>query len=135
MATAEEKAAYIEPMKKDFVKNSSIFIREMFTKNADPKLVKQVVTNISRANPRIAISTIECYFDTPVIPLLADVNVPLWCLNADLWPSYPEINSKYLKNYHLRIMPGLGHFLMVESPDEFNRQLEDIIHQIIEQEK
>jgi len=125
--TAKE---YLDPLKKDFVKNSGSFMAGMFTKNADPKLIKQVIANVSRSNPQIAISTIECYFNTPVIPLLTDVNVPLWCLNADLWPSFPEINSKYLKSYHLRVIPGLGHFLMLESPDEFNRQLEDIISQI-----
>lgn len=130
MATPEDKIKYIDPMKKDFVKNSGIFMRGMFNKNADPKLVNKVIKNVARANPEIAISTIEYYFSTPVIPLLADVHVPLWCLNADLWPSYPEINSKYLKSYHLKIMPGLGHFLMVESPDEFNRQLENIIDRI-----
>jgi len=125
--TAEE---YLGPLRKDFVKNSGSFMAGMFTKNADPKLIKQVIANVARSNPQIAISTIECYFNTPVIPLLADVNVPLWCLNADLWPSFPEINSKYLKSYHLRVMPGLGHFLMVEDPDGFNKQLEDIIGRI-----
>jgi len=130
VAIPEDRIKYIDPLKKDFVKNSGLFMRDMFNKNADPKLIEQVVRNVSLSNPEIAISTIECYFNTPVIPLLADVNVSLWCLSADLWQSYPEINSKYLKNYHLRVMPGLGHFLMVESPDEFNRQLEDIISQI-----
>lgn len=129
-ASQEESREYIDPLKNDFLNNSGAFMARMFTKNADPKLVKQVVRNVSRANPEIAINTIECYFNTPVIPLLADVNVPLWSLNSDLWPSFPEINSKYLKSYHLRIMPGLGHFLMVEAPDEFNRQLDDIINQI-----
>ncbi|MFA5155912.1 MAG: alpha/beta hydrolase [Candidatus Omnitrophota bacterium] len=134
VATPEEKIMYIDPLKKDFVKGVDGFIRGMFTKDADPKLIKQVIANVSRADPKIAISTIECYLSTPVIPLLSDVNVPLWCLNADLWPSYPEINSKYLKSYHLRIMPGVGHFLMVEAPDEFNQQLEDIIGQIEKRE-
>ncbi len=128
--TAEENREYINPMKEDFVKGSGDFMRRMFTKNADPKFVKQVIGNVSRANPAIAISTVEYYFNTPVIPLLADVDVPLWCLNADLWPSYPEINQKYLKSYHLRVIPGTGHFLMVEAPGEFNRQLDDIIDQI-----
>jgi pimeloyl-ACP methyl ester carboxylesterase len=130
LATPEDRIKYIEPLKKDFVKNSAPFMRDMFTKNSDPKLVELVVRNVARSNPEIAINTMEYYFDTPIIPLLSDVNVPLWCLSADLWPSYPEINSKYLKSYHLRVMPGVGHFLMVESPDEFNRQLEDIINQI-----
>ncbi|MDD5116765.1 MAG: alpha/beta hydrolase [Candidatus Omnitrophica bacterium] len=131
VATPEDKIKYIEPLKKDFVKNSGPFMRDMFNKNADPRLIEQVVRNVARSNPEIAINTIEYYFDTPVIPLLADVNVPLWCLNADLWPDYPEINSKHLKSYHLRVMPGVGHFLMVESPDEFNRQLDDIISRIV----
>jgi len=132
--TPEDKMKYIEPLKKDFVKNSGPFMRDMFHKNADPKLVELVVRNVARSNPGIAINTMEYYFDTPIIPLLADVHVPLWCLSADLWQQYqhPEINSKYLKSYHLRIMPGVGHFLMVEAPDEFNKQLEDIINQIRE---
>jgi pimeloyl-ACP methyl ester carboxylesterase len=132
MATPEDKIKYIEPLKKDFVKNSGPFMRDMFNKNADPKLVELVVRNVARSNPEIAINTMEYYFDTPIIPLLADVNVPLWCLSADLWQQYqhPEINSKYLKSYHLRIMRGVGHFLMIESPNEFNKQLEEIINQI-----
>jgi pimeloyl-ACP methyl ester carboxylesterase len=132
MATPEDKIKYIEPLKKDFVNNSGPFMRDMFDKNADPKLVELVVRNVARSNPEIAINTMEYYFDTPIIPLLADVNVPLWCLSADLWQQYqhPEINSKYLKSYHLRIMRGVGHFLMVEAPDEFNKQLDDIINQI-----
>jgi len=132
MATPEDKVKYIEPLKKDFVKYSGPFMRDMFNKNADPKLVELVVRNVARSNPEIAINTMEYYFDTPVIPLLADVNVPLWCLSADLWQQYqhPEINSKYLKSYHLRIMRGVGHFLMIEAPDEFNKQLEDIINQV-----
>jgi len=130
VATPEDMKQYFDPMKKDFVNGSKSFVLGMFTKNADPRLVKQVMTNVSHADPVIALSTIDCYIKTPVIPLLADVHVPLWCLNADLWPSYPEINRKYLKSYHLRVMPGVGHFLMVESPDEFNRQLDDIVKRI-----
>ncbi len=128
--TAEDKLKYIEPLKKDFVKNSGPFMRNMFHKDADPKLVELVVRNVARSNSEIAINTMEYYFDTPVIPLLADVHVPLWCLSGDLWPNYPEINSKYLKSYHLRVMRGVGHFLMVEKPDEFNKELDDIIKQI-----
>ena len=133
VATPADKIKYIEPLKKDFVKNSGPFMRDMFNKNADPKLVELVVRNVARSNPKIAINTMEYYFDTPIIPLLADVNVPLWSLNADMWQCYPEINSKYLKSYHLRVMPGRDHFLMVEDPEGFNKELEDIINRIIQE--
>lgn len=135
VATPEDMKLYFDPLKKDFVSGSKNFVLGMFTKNADPKLIKQVIRNVSRCDPAIALSTIDCYIKTPVIPLLSDVNVPLWCLNADLWPSYPEINKKYLKYYNLRIMPGVGHFLMVEDPVRFNRELEDIINRIRESQR
>lgn len=130
IATPEQIRQYIDPIKEDFVKGTSAFVREMFPQNADPKLVDRVVAKVSSAVPSIALNALEYYFKTPVIPLLSGVDVPLWCLNADFWPSAPEINRKYLKSYNLRIIPGLGHFLMLEAPDEFNRQLEDIIQQI-----
>jgi len=134
-ASEENRKTYLDPLKKDFAKNSASFMMGMFNKNADPKLIKEVIRNVSRSDPRIAVSTMECYFDTPIIPLLSDVKAPLWCLNADLWQNYPEINAKYLNNYHLRQMHGVGHFLMVESPDEFNRQLDDIVKRIEKKEQ
>jgi pimeloyl-ACP methyl ester carboxylesterase len=130
IATAEEKKQYIDPIKTDFIKGSGAFIQEMFPKNADPRIVAWVKSKVTSAVPEIAINTIECYLNTPVIPLLSGVDVPLWSLNTDLWPSAPEINRKYLKSYNLRLMPGFGHFPMLEAPDEFNKQLDDIITQI-----
>jgi hypothetical protein len=62
--TAEDKLKYIEPLKKDFVKNSGPFMRNMFHKDADPKLVELVVRNVARSNSEIAINTMEYYFDT-----------------------------------------------------------------------
>lgn len=130
MLTPAQIKEFVAPLKEDFTKGAGSFVEMMFPKNADPKIIAWVRAKWSRAVPEIAINTIENYFNTPVIPLLSGVDVPLWCLNADLWLSYPEINHKYLKSYNLRLMPGLGHFLMLEAPDEFNRQLEDIINQI-----
>ncbi len=59
------------------------------------------------------------------------INVPVWCLNSELWLTKPEINRKYVPEFNLCLMPGVGHFLMLESPDKFNRELEDIIEEII----
>jgi pimeloyl-ACP methyl ester carboxylesterase len=130
VATPEEITAMVQPMKDDFVKGSEKFVREMFVKDTDPKLIAEVVAKVSHADPVIAVNTLENYFKSSVIPLAPGIDVPLWCLNADLWPTKPEVNSKYVKSYNLRIMAGAGHFLMLERPDEFNTQLDDIVKQI-----
>jgi pimeloyl-ACP methyl ester carboxylesterase len=130
VCTPEEISAMVQPMKDDFPKGAEAFVRQMFVKNTDPKLVDEVVAIVTHADPAVGISTLENYFKSSVLPLAPGIDVPLWCLNADLWPTKPDVNSKYVKSYHLRIMPGVGHFLMLESADEFNRQLEDIIKKI-----
>jgi pimeloyl-ACP methyl ester carboxylesterase len=58
------------------------------------------------------------------------IHVPVWCLNADLWPTKSEVNRKYVPEFNLRIMPGVGHFLMLEKPEEFNQQLNGIVEEI-----
>jgi pimeloyl-ACP methyl ester carboxylesterase len=56
--------------------------------------------------------------------------MPVWCLNADLGPTKREGNRKFVPEFNLRIMPGVGHFLMLEKPEEFNKQLDQIIQEI-----
>jgi pimeloyl-ACP methyl ester carboxylesterase len=129
--TPEEIAAMLQPIKDDFAKGAEAFVRSMFVKDTDPKLIDEVVAKVTHADPVIAVNTLENYFKSSVLPLAAGINVPLWCLNADLWPTNPEVNSKHVKSFNLRVMPGCGHFLMLEKPDEFNGQLDDIIKQII----
>ena len=86
----------------------------------------------STSNPDMSISALEEMFSRSYIVRPPRVSAPVWALNADLWPTKPEVNRKYVPEFNLRIMPGVGHFLMLEKPDEFNRQLDDIIKEIVE---
>jgi pimeloyl-ACP methyl ester carboxylesterase len=131
VGTPEQIAALLQPFRDDFAKGAEGFLRQMFVKDTDPKLIDEAVAMVKLADPAVAINTLENYFKSSVIPLAPGINVPLWCLNADLWPTKPEVAGKYVKNFNLRIMPGCGHFLMLERPDEFNAQLDDIIKQIV----
>ena len=53
---------------------------------------------------------------------LRSVHVPIRCVNADLWPTNVESNRKYA-DFDAVILPGYGHFLMQEAPEEFNQAL------------
>ena len=77
----------------------------------------------------------ENMFSTSYVTNPPNIKTPVWCLNADLWPTNAEINRKYLTEFNLRLMPGLGHFIMLEKPDEFNKQLDEIIKEILNRSK
>ncbi|MFA6385083.1 MAG: alpha/beta hydrolase [Candidatus Omnitrophota bacterium] len=129
--TPEKIDEFLGPFKADFAKATDEFVSQMFVKDTDPKLIDEVAAMMSHADPAVGVSALECYFKSSVIPLAPGIDVPLWCLSSDLWPSKPEVNRKYVKSFNLRIIPGCGHFLMLERADEFNKQLDDIIKQII----
>ncbi|MBF0479991.1 MAG: alpha/beta hydrolase [Candidatus Omnitrophica bacterium] len=127
----EQVEEIVKPFKEDFKKATNSFLQSMFVKGTDPKFIDEITATMSNASPRVGISAMEEMFKTSYIANPPKVKAPVWCLNADLWPTKPEINRKYVPEFNLRIMPGVGHFLMLESPDEFNRQLDDIIKKIV----
>lgn len=128
--TDEEKAMYLNPMKEDFKKNAQSFVRSMFPANADKSLVAQVAQDMSSADKRVALSAITEYFNNSDEELVKKLNIPVKCLNADLWPNNVERNKSLAKDYELVLMKGYGHFIMLEAPEEFNTKLEALIEKI-----
>ncbi len=41
-----------------------------------------------------------------------------------------EGNKKYVKSFKLKLMPGIGHFVMLEDAEKFNKLLEEIIKEL-----
>jgi len=54
--------------------------------------------------------------------------VPIRAINGDLWPTEIEANRKVAPDFDAVIMPGAGHYPMLERPDEFNRLLVDVVN-------
>lgn len=133
--TPEQVIEFVKPFKADFKKTTDSFVRGMFVKGTDPKLVNEIVDMMSNASSAVGVSAMENMFSTSYVTNPPNIKTPVWCLNADLWPTNAEINRKYLTEFNLRLMPGLGHFIMLEKPDEFNKQLDEIIKEILNRSK
>ncbi|MDD3066046.1 MAG: alpha/beta hydrolase, partial [Endomicrobiaceae bacterium] len=133
--TPEQVVEFVKPFKADFKKTTDSFVRGMFVKGTDPKLVNEIVDMMSNASPAVGVSAMENMFSTSYVTNPPNIKTPVWCLNADLWPTNAEINRKYVTEFNLRLMPGLGHFIMLEKPDEFNKQLDEIIKEILNRSK
>jgi pimeloyl-ACP methyl ester carboxylesterase len=128
--TAEQKEEFLKPFKEDFKKHTDSFVRGMFVEGTDPNLMDEVAGMMSGASPRVGISALDEMFKRSYVTNPPKIKMPVWCLNADLWPTKLEVNRKFVPEFNLRIMPGVGHFLMLEKPEEFNKQLDQIIQEI-----
>ena len=123
----EQINAYLAAYEADFTATCGQFSRSMFRAGAEPALVERVTNDLCDAPPEIAIAVLRASFDYEPGPALAAVKVPVRCINADMWPTNVEGNRKYHPDFDAEIMEGVGHFLMMEAPEEFNRRLSEIL--------
>jgi pimeloyl-ACP methyl ester carboxylesterase len=94
---------------------------------SDPDLVERVVGDISAAPPEIALDAMEHAIsnDGPIVDSLRELRAPVVAIN----PGYRQTDVEGLRRHGVTtvVMPGVGHFLMMEDPDTFNRLLNDVI--------
>ncbi len=125
---------FTAPFREDFPKAVDEFVRTMFPETADPVLVEKIAADISSAPPEVGIATFDGIFDYWMNNMKGaskKIQVPVICINSDLEVNNPEGNKKYIENYELMLMPGVGHFVMNEDPEKFNRLLEGAIEKIL----
>ena len=114
----------------DFVKETQSFVRQMFPPGADPELVEWVADRMSSADPEIGINAFRNLGNYDLKNAAGQIEIPLYCINADLWPTNLEGNKKCVKSFKLKMMPGIGHFVMLEDAEKFNKLLEEIIKEL-----
>jgi pimeloyl-ACP methyl ester carboxylesterase len=80
----------------------------------------------------VALSAIESLFGYDAAAALGAATVPVRLLNADLHPTNLEAARRHKADIGLAVMPGVGHFLMVEDPDEFDHLLVRAVRELVD---
>jgi pimeloyl-ACP methyl ester carboxylesterase len=127
----------ISGMKTDFKGTVKNFVEPMLGKNMNPELKQWIIDDMSAAPPNVAASAfkeyVEKFENKGIANLFKEVKVPVRCVNADLWPTNPEVNRKYIAFYNVVFMKNAGHFIQLERPAEFNKLLHHSIKEILKQ--
>jgi pimeloyl-ACP methyl ester carboxylesterase len=132
LATPEELEAFVRPLREDFISATRDLVRAMFLPSSDPVLVERVALDMSAAPPEIALPALEHAVanDGPILATLSRVRAPVVALN----PDYRQTDVEALRRYGVEteVVPGVGHFLMLEDPDAFNRALSEVVERFTE---
>ncbi len=126
----EQIEEFISPFRTDFVETTRNFVRGMFTPDADSVIVEQIANDMSSAPPEIAIGAIQEMASYEIIKTLNDIQLPIVCINSDKWPTSVEAGQRHVSSFELKLMPGIGHFVMIEEPDKFNKLLSETINEL-----
>jgi len=128
--TEEEVAGIMDPFSVDFASAMAGFVQGMFPESADSGLVDWVVKDMSAAPPEVAISAAVNFFRSKSVERLKEINVPIFAINSDMWPTALESNRKHATSFELKLMQNVGHFVQLEDPATFNRILHETLDEL-----
>lgn len=121
--TREETEEFLSSFRKDFVTATRAMVRRMFVPASDPDLVEWVAADMSAAPTEVALDALEhaiTNHDAILVGLRA-LTAPVVTINPDYQPT--DIDALRRHGVDAVLMSGVGHFLMMEDPDGFNRLL------------
>jgi pimeloyl-ACP methyl ester carboxylesterase len=114
----------------NFTPSVTGWVLQMFPANADKALAAGIAADMASGPPKVGLSAIRNYLawmGDHTTERLAQLKVPLMCVNADLQPTLVEPIKAIVPGYQLRVLPGCGHFLMREDPAGFNVLLAETV--------
>jgi pimeloyl-ACP methyl ester carboxylesterase len=124
----EQAARFLSPFRADFTAYARTYIGDqMFTHGTDPVLRETLIADLSHAPSDVALGALEALLTYETPSALERVHVPIHCINSDRYTTDIETARRYASVFDVTLLPGTGHFLMMEKPDAFNRVLSEVV--------
>ncbi|MHB8809295.1 MAG: alpha/beta fold hydrolase [Desulfobulbaceae bacterium] len=109
---------------------------EMILPQTDPQLREWIIADVSAAPPAVALSAMTemmtQYVTGDAARIFEQLRIPVITVKGDLWPVNFEANRRHMFSYQAIVLEKADHFLMMDRPDEFNRELEKAIRMLSE---
>jgi pimeloyl-ACP methyl ester carboxylesterase len=132
--SAEQVRMILEPLRANFAEMTETIVRAMmFAPGADSALVDRVASGMSAAPPEIALAVSEnayLWWNEQGAEALRAVTDPLGAINAARSPTSVESLQRYSPSIEVRTMDDVGHFVMMEDPETFNRLLQELLAEL-----
>jgi pimeloyl-ACP methyl ester carboxylesterase len=126
-----EANARAHAFRKDFRGTCRAMVGALFHPGAQPELRAWAEARMLAMSPEIAAGMMAGFGGYDLAAAARAAEAPVRAINGDLWPTLVERNRDVVPGFDAVIIPGAGHYLMLERPDEFNRALEDMARELL----
>jgi len=127
----KEIAAAIAEMRSNFKSISAQwFNQQLFSKTTSGAIKKRILNDVAHNDTTIAVNALEQEDDFDELSKLQQYKKKLYLINSDITPTDTKYIAAKKIPFQVYYTHGTGHFAMVESPDEFNENLDKVIEDI-----
>lgn len=130
--TQQQIDQFIAAFRTNFAETTDKFVRRLFGPAANPDLVKKTAEDMSAAPQEVAVPCLVALNkwrseQLPKIPV--KVTTPIISISSDSRPIDKQAFEKSFRSFKFMIVSGVGHFVMIEDPERFNKLLSKAIEE------
>ncbi len=127
----EQRQQFLKGFEENFEQTMTIGLTGMLPEKADPKLRERFLATALATDRTMALAAMRDLGEIDEKSLLQEANVPVRCINSGggfLFhvPTAVETQQKYA-DYRAVLIEEVGHYPMLEKPDEFNTKLREVL--------
>jgi pimeloyl-ACP methyl ester carboxylesterase len=126
--SSEKIEEFLSPFEADYPKAAERFVRTYMFAPSSPQAVIQKVVARARAAPKqMAIAAIRETWSYDAARDFDAIRAPIHAINGERYPTNLEANRRHAPQFQVTLMPGVGHYPMLEAPERFGEILESTI--------
>lgn len=93
----------------------------------DPVLYEDIRRRMSRTPPEVVCAMYRSFGGYNAGAAAAKLKVPIRCVSGDKFPMDLEAIRRVVPDFDAVVLPHMGHYPMLECPEEFNRKLAEAL--------
>ncbi len=123
----EQMRQYAEAFRADYAGNVNKMVKSLFHPDADAAIMADAERRMLKTSPETAYALFQGLAGYTPAPSVRRLNVPLRAINGDLYPTNVETIRKTFADFDVIVMKHMGHYPMLERPDEFNTHVAEVV--------
>ena len=129
----EQIEVSLEPFRQNFAEGIRRYVLENYFRfSSSDRLKRRVILEMADTPEQIGIACLEQLLLYDAAPTLRQLPIPMRSINADRPLVYFRRIRDNSEKFTNKFLSNVGHFLMIEQPEVFNRTLADFLGQIIQ---
>jgi len=126
----DEAKQRAELFRRDFSGGVKEMVKALFYPDADPEIMAEAERRMARTSPEAADAMFLSLAGYDTGAAARRLTIPIRAINGDLYPTDVKAVRQVKADFDVIIMPHMGHYPMLERPEEFNRHLATIISEL-----